>query len=361
MSYYILPKNNNIINVNPKYSNNPNDIYVSFTLLTYYNSIKNQINNMFFYIDDISNNTFEEAITIVNPCEFIFSKVPGSKFSVSKLKPKTNLFYDLFEILNNLNLFDTFKESTIKTLHMSPNYYDSIFCNEMLRENFIDEYFFYNDVNLCDELNNNKFDYIFYECNKSNYFITLIICLIILLKNQQYNGMCIIKINYIFHKQVLDILYFLTSLYDKVYIVKPTTSNITSFDKYIVCKNFKYNNLNNNYLKLNYYRLLIFLKKLDTRNNYINNIIEILDVNIPYYFKTKIDDLNIIIGQQQLEALNQIINIFKNKNKEDKIESIKKSNIKKSITWCEQYKIPHNKFSEKINMFLPIINETITL
>jgi hypothetical protein len=80
---------------------------------------------------------------------------------------------------------------------------------------------------------------------------------------------------------------------------------------------------------------------------------------IDYYFKSKIDDLNIIIGQQQLEALDQIITIYKNKNKNDKIENIKKNNIQKSVLWCEKYKIPCNKFSEKINIFLPIINESI--
>jgi hypothetical protein len=80
---------------------------------------------------------------------------------------------------------------------------------------------------------------------------------------------------------------------------------------------------------------------------------------VPYYFKNKIDDLNIIIGQQQLEAFDQIITLYKNKNKEDKIESIKKTNIQKSVSWCEKYKIPCNKFAEKINIFLPIINEVL--
>ena len=69
----------------------------------------------------------------------------------------------------------------------------------------------------------------------------------------------------------------------------------------------------------------------------------------------KIDEMNIIIGQQQLESLDQIINILKNKNREDKIENIKKSNIQKSVNWCEKFKIPCNKFSEKVNIFLPII------
>ena len=68
----------------------------------------------------------------------------------------------------------------------------------------------------------------------------------------------------------------------------------------------------------------------------------------------KLDDMNIISGQQQLESLDLVINILKNKNKEDKIETLKKMNIQKSVMWCEKYKIPCNKFSEKTNIFLPI-------
>jgi hypothetical protein len=98
--------------------------------------------------------------------------------------------------------------------------------------------------------------------------------------------------------------------------------------------------------------LLVFIKKINNKN-----ITQLLNFNLPYYFKNKIDDINIIIGQQQLEALDQIITIYKNKNKDEKIETIKKSNIQKSVSWCEKYKIPCNKFTEKINIFLPIINE----
>jgi hypothetical protein len=87
------------------------------------------------------------------------------------------------------------------------------------------------------------------------------------------------------------------------------------------------------------------------------NIGSILDFDIPNFFLTKMGDMNIIIGQQQLESLDMVINILKNKNKEDKIETIKKSNIQKSVVWCEKYKIPCNRFSEKINIFLPINKE----
>ena len=33
---------------------------------------------------------------------------------------------------------------------------------------------------------------------------------------------------------------------------------------------------------------------------------------------------------------------------------MKKINIQKSISWCEKYKVPHNKFSDKPNIFLPL-------
>ena len=39
------------------------------------------------------------------------------------------------------------------------------------------------------------------------------------------------------------------------------------------------------------------------------------------------------------------------------MNTIKKSNIQKSVSWCEKLKIPYNRFSEKTNIFLPIIKE----
>ncbi len=359
MSYYILPKNINIINVNPVVSTNRCKHNISFSFFHYYSESKKQIIEMFNCDTDLSDNTFDEAIRIINPYEFIFSKVPGSKFSVSKLKPNSNLFYDLFEIINNLNFFDNIKGQSIKSLHISPNYNDSIDCYEMIREGFDDDIqkFHSIDIDINEELSENNYEYIFYETNASNekeYFISLVKILITILKYQKYCGNVIIKIKDILHKPVLDCIYFLTSLYDKVYIAKPNTNNIISLDRYLVCKSFQFNEKSRSYLKLNIIKLIVLIKKLDDKN-----IIDLLGYDVPYYFKNKIDDLNIIIGQQQIEALDQIISIFKNKNKSDKIESIKKSNIQKSVSWCEKHKIPCNKFSEKINIFLPIINEIV--
>jgi hypothetical protein len=293
---------------------------------------------MFNYDTDLSNNTYDEAVRIINPYEFIYSKVPGSKYSVSKLKHKSHLFYDLFEILNNFNLFDNAKIS-IKSLHISHNFEDSINSYEMFREGYSDEIVFYDSINIDDSILGEEFEYIYFETNMSNnrdYIISMINILIVLMKSQKFEGNLIIKMGDVSHKPVIDCLYLLTSLYDKVYMVKPNTNNITTLDRYIICKSFLYNETTRKYLRLNMIKLIILLKKLD--NKYINYL---LDFDVPYYFKNKLDDLNIIIGQQKLELIYQNINILKsNKNKIEKINIIKKNNISKCLKWFIKNKIP---------------------
>ena len=356
MSYYMLPKNYNIINVNPSFTLNKCSPYLSQSLLNCYYQTKNQIIEIFSSDPKFENNSFDDAIKIINQYEFIFSKVTGFQMSVSKLKHKTNIFYDLLEIFNNLNIFEHFKHiNNLKILHISPNYIDSVDCLKIFREEQIeDEHIFYKNIN--DAYNDlNKFNFIFFETDNETYLTSVIESLLIILKNQADNGTAIIKISNVFYKPVVDALYLLSSLYDKVYMCKPNTNNISSFDRYIVCSNLKINKQPQPHLhlhlKFNYLKLLVFIKKLDNKN-----ILEILDFKIPYYFKNKIDDLNIILGQQQIDSLDYIVNLYKNKNKsnDDKIENIKKKNIEKSVSWCEKYKIPFNKFTENNNIFLPI-------
>jgi hypothetical protein len=358
MSYYILPKINNNLTVNPKCEDDNCNVYCSFSLYNYYNSIKSQIDSICSNEPDLLYN-YNELIKIVNPYEYVFFTVPGSKYSVSKLKPNTNDFYDLLEIFMTLNILDMYTNKSIKSLHFSLDNVDTIDCIEMLRENYNDDVIIKlnkNDEEIYKTINDLKFDIMFF--NKvhndiNSYISNLIEFVMSILRYQEFGGTSIIKIDYIFHKPIIDLLYLLSSLFEKVYIIKPNTSNITTFEKYIVCKNF----IGSAETKLelyrnNYYNLSNFIKNLDNKN-----ITSIIDNDIQYYFVNKIDDMNIILGHQQLESLNQIINILKNKNKEEKIENIKKNSIQKAVTWCEKFKIPCNRFSEKTNIFLPIIKE----
>jgi hypothetical protein len=350
MSYYILPKINNQIEINPLITSNEDLIkpYISNSVLYYINSIKDQISENILLLNDLSFNNYNELIQIINPCEYIFSKVPGSKYSVSKLKPQTNLFYDILEVCHVLNVFYMYENVNINSLHITRNASDTIECFEMLREKYEDNITSYSTFeNIEDQYN---FLVLEQEFNNLNsYFTFLAHSLITIIKCQKINGLCIIKIDNTCYKPVVDFIYILSALYDKVYILKPNSSNPTSFEKYIICKNYQGKP---DFSNIIYYNL----KGLIEANNK-TNITSFLNYDIPYYFCSKLDDINTIIGHQQIEYLDLILNILKNKNKEERVETYKKGNILKSVAWCEKYKIPCNKFSEKVNMFLPLVNK----
>jgi hypothetical protein len=369
MSYYILPKNHNKVDISLTITNTKIKPYISNTLINYHNSVKNEIYQLCrknLSDDEKIRAFYNEMMKNINPYEYVFSKVPGSVFSVSKLKPKSILFYDLFEIIQTINILDSFKNDNMNSLIIGKNYEDSLECLEILREYYTDDNFFcyteYNS-NLHNWIKNNKFNFIIYEIDEimctdnnnanNNYIINLLEILLIVINYLKQNGVVIIKIENMFHKSIIDIIYIFCSLFEKTYIIKPNTSNITTFDKYIVLKNF-YLTSDKFDLFYNYTKIIQeFIDKYKNNNESIN-ISSIIDYELPYHFLNKIDDINLIIGQQQLEVFVHLINILKLENKEEKLELLKKNNLQKSVQWCEKHRIPCNKFSEKINIFLPL-------
>jgi len=349
MSYYILPKTNIQIEINPSTISNENLLkpYISYSVSYYIKLIQQQISANILLLNDLSFNNYNELIQIINPCEYIFSKVPGSKYSVSKLKPQSNLFYNILEICHVLNVFDIYENNNIHSLHITQNASDTIECFEMLREKYEDNITSYSTFENIEK----QYDFLILEQDFNNlneYFIFLAHCLTTILNCQKFQGSCIIKIDDTCYKPAIDFLFILSSLYDKVHILKPNSSNITTFEKYVICKNYQGKPDFSNIINYNLQNLI------QSENKIISSF---LDYDIPYYFLSKLDDINIIIGHQQIEYLDLIVNILKNKNREERVESYKKTNIIKSVTWCEKYKIPCNKFSEKVNMFLPLVNK----
>jgi hypothetical protein len=361
MCYYIIPIFKNCLHVNPK----TGDIcksYISNSLFQYYKELCQEIKNNlpldFEY-------TLEELIKIVNNYDYLYTKVPIYNYQVSKIKTNSNLFFDFYEILTTFNIFEDYKNTNIKTLHLSENT-DSITCFKIFRKNEDDEILHYNNFHTFSVSKNKdaKIKFLFFnfqdnyidffediDKNYNNYITYLIQCTMMILKNQCSEGCCIIKIKSMFHKSVIDILFFLTTLYEKTYIFKPNTSNIVTFENYIILKNFRYNENNVRYLNFNYYKLFVFLQKKE------NGCVErILNTTIPSYFIQKIEDINISIGQNQIESLDLINILLKNKNYKEKIENIKKINIQKCISWCEKYNISFNNF-EKKNIFLPLTSK----
>lgn len=338
MSYYIIPSNSHKLYVEPT-TTTPKPIvpYLSPSLHFYYTQTHHQLNELTLCNEKM----LAEAIQLVNSYEYLFTNVSGSQLSVSKLPYKSGVFYDILEIKYNLNLWDPLA-SSIRSLHVSPYHEESIDCIQMLREHLPEDiHLGLTESNFSLENEYELFDFIYYDTDINNTGSSFVQALAILFRHLSLHGTIVIHIHNIFDKIIVDGLFLLSSVFHQVYICKPSSNNIATFNKYLVCKDFHCNDFP--------YRSLTHTKL--TENLFVNGL---FPTHVPCYFRNKLDEINIIIGQQQLESLEMVLSIYRNKNKHDKIESVKKSNIQKCILWCEKYRIPYNRFSGRVNMFLPI-------
>ena len=352
MSYYILPKHNYTFDINPTYQSDPLHVYISHSLHTYLCDSMQSINQLeqCALIDEQKHKDLSLSYKLINPYEFIFSNIPSQDSSISRLKISSNTFYILLELINSFNVLKY--NCNIKAAHYGIDN-ASIECLNLIRCEYTDIHytgkcengaidFFYFDINSTDILPESRVestsDLIYGNIN--NYVRRLCSILMIILTNQSIDGSCIIQVDNLFYKPVLDILYILSGVYDKVVIIKPNTSNIISNTRYIVCKQYHLAGCNTHALQ----QLL--------NNSISTNIKSLINHELPVYFLNKIVDSNIIIGYQQIEAIDQLINILNSKYKHDKIEILKKNHIQKCMQWCEKYNIPYNKVVGKVNMFL---------
>jgi hypothetical protein len=387
MNYYIIPKNNFNFELSLKLTNDAINPCISFSLIFYLTAAYTQL----FKLEDVKNTTNEKVLTdsianditnditndkvltdsitidyvnkIVNPFEFIHTNVPGSILSVSKVKPDANIFFELMEIFQMFNINDILAtKNKINIAHLTPNHTSTTYLLNMLREEnndfIIVEDFDYNKLYTKFVTNNikTKLDLIIFEfrqcdyANTTQYIHNMLLSLIIITKYQANLGTCIIKIDNIFYKAIIDIIFLLSSFYDKILLIKPIISNITKSERFIVCKSFNCGIVENSNIRNKIDEQI--LTKLNYSGTDDKGISSLINDEIPYYFLNKLEESNAVIGQQQLESYDQIINIFKNRNRDEKIENLKRQNIQKCIQWCEKNQLPHNKFIDKVNIFL---------
>jgi 23S rRNA U2552 (ribose-2'-O)-methylase RlmE/FtsJ len=385
MSYYLLSSIKskiNINNINITFGNN--DIIISKSLNNYINLMKQQIDNYMANWDIYKKYT--------NPYEYIHSNIPDTKVSICKYKPISRSFYKMIEICNVLHVLDNLKND-IKTFHLAEGPGGFIEAIDMLRNNKNDFYYgmtliddnsdyvpgwnksdallkknsniiiekgqdgtgnLFNYNNLLHCYNKYKssmdiitgdggFDFSIDFCNQeiiaSKLIFTQMIYAIIL---QKKGGTFILKIFDIFTQATIDILYILSIFYNKVYIIKPNTSRYANSERYIVCKFFK-GGIDESFLK----NLSYIFQQLNTEKN----ICRFLNIEVPYILTNKIEEINAIIGQQQLENILLTLNILDN-NKSDKLEFLKKNNIQKCIQWCSKNKLAYIKNLHSLNIFL---------
>ena len=187
----------------------------------------------------------------------------------------------------------------------------------------------------------------------------LIICQIsFAIATQKIGGTFILKMFDTFTKISLDILYLLSNIYEIVHFVKPHTSRYANSEKYIICKNFRLDDKSRNDIINALYKLLLKFNeggseacKSEACKSEACNIESLFNFELPYYFINKVEEYNAIFGQQQIENIGSTLNLIDN-SKYDKLELIKKININKCITWCQQYNMEYNSSIQQNNIFL---------
>ena len=184
--------------------------------------------------------------------------------------------------------------------------------------------------------------------NQEHTATKLIIAQVIYAISMQSNGgNFVLKVFDIFSNATVDVLFLLSSLYKEVYIMKPKTSRYANSEKYVICKDFNVNKNENNITNLIH-------KFHENFHNLISNF------NIESFFRfkhdrvylTRIEEINAIFGENQIENIINTLNLIMNKSTE-KNENLKKSNVQKCIQWCEKHGISHYKVIQTVNIFLP--------
>lgn len=335
MNYYVLPKiyiDN--LEIDIQY-NNVLIPYISHSCDIFLHKLNKQLNEI----------TSEEQNTLslyVNQISCI------GNFNISKLE---NIHYEMIEIFNLFNRHEITKVNDILVVSQQ----DIEISNSLTFLGYTNKNILLQNLNIFKQSNNAKFDLIIFDQMATNiklFIKQFLLQLNFILKNINNNGICIIKIENTYHKSILDIIYILCSMFEKNSIFKPLCSNNTNSEKYLILKRFKYNETNVVKLISNLEDIIENIQNKNDTNNTNIFISSVIKQNIPYNFLNKMEEINVIFCQQQLETIDQLINLSKNKHKHDKIKILKINNIQKCIQWCEKYDIPHNKIIEKPNIFI---------
>ena len=163
---------------------------------------------------------------------------------------------------------------------------------------------------------------------------------------QKTGGHFILKVFDTFTKPTIDILYVLCNLYKEVFVSKPCTSRHANSERYIVCKHFR---LKTSDALLPHLRAMFKQLEEFPQNAAMTSI---MPMEHDSHFLNKIEECNAIIGQQQMETINATLHLILNRGHAEKLESMKRQNVIKCVSWCDKHGIPCNKIIQQNNIFL---------
>ena len=394
MLYYLLPDCNHIlksVNIKLKFkvSDEKTDVYLSKSIHKYLNNSKELIDQNYKKWDMMKKYT--------NPYEFIHSNLPHMNYAISKIKPISRAFFKLVEIYKHFNILSNY--NSLKSFHLAEGPGGFIEATAFMRSNPLDTYYgitltndddysipgwrksehlfktykniiiekgktgngnlysvenykhmaqlYKNSMNIITADGGFDFSSDFNK-QENNAFRLLFTQVAYAIVMQKYNGVFILKLFDIFLKSTTQLIYLLNCFYKKVYIVKPNTSRHANSEKYLVCKYFKFSDTSSIYNR--FHDILFVLDHMDF-DKY--EIASILDVELNTYYLSKLNEINSIFTQQQIENIMNTIKMihYQDKSKE-KMELMKNQNIKKCVRWCIEHGIPYYNNYTPANIFL---------
>lgn len=368
------------------------DVFINKSLNYYLKNIKKEIDGK---------KDWDKFKKLTYSYEFISTKVCHGEKQICCYEPISRAFFKLYEILYNTDVVSKTNSEPIKTFHLAEGPGGFIECVAHHRKNKNDKYY---GITLIDKKDRNipnwdkcakvlntyknieiingpsgngdLFDirnikYLFENFRHSMDFITgdggvdysedfnsqeqltinlivaQVLCALIM---QKIGGNFVLKMFDCFHGNTVNIIYLLGIFYEKVSISKPDTSRSANSEKYIICKNFRRQ-----------------LKSVEIEHIFSNydglkegNIVHSLVNGLPSYnYLLKLQEINSILGQQQLENINMTLNyiysiksqtyeFFLKRNK-DKIYNIMKNSITKCIRWCTYHGFNYNSVKYRIS------------
>ena len=148
---------------------------------------------------------------------------------------------------------------------------------------------------------------------------------------QKKGGTLIFSIPEIFDDAYYEILYLVSSCYNKVIVTKPVLIENTNNRKVVICSEYA-----DNY---DPYTLI------NLASNVINKVrerqttdvrVKIVDCQIPSFFLNKLYEINVIMFQQMIDATMSVINLKGAVNIGEQLEKLNKRTTQKSMFWCIQ-------------------------
>lgn len=324
MSYFMLPKVYGRLmpeHIDLSISNNSiSSPFINQSLANYLNISRKAIEQ---YIE-----TWDNMKKITNPYEYI-NIYANEQF---RNLPVSRNYFKMIEIINVFKMFPLDIQSLYKCFYFTKDQSTYIQAVTHFLHDSNHNYSNTPFIDLHQILSSIDFivgDMIELEDNnETNLIIAQVLNSILI---QKKGGTFILKVFDLFTRVKVDILYILSLCYNEVYIYKPNSSRYTNSEKFIICKDFK---------GLTY--STVFTELFNTIINKLDSTIHVNGlysrrINSNYLYI--LTEANSILGQQQLEYINNTITLIEQGKKKEKIEALKKHHVTKSIEWCKKYNI----------------------